>query len=131
MPAAKFAEAPRAYGHAGGYTYAVEFDGGLVKVGCTSAPRNRLLLLRRAFGREIKRYALQPVAAGVGMYSAEAHALRTCARLASKSIGSELFAGLPFSEAVMALRHGERRAHSVRLNRSGGAGRTRTTPAEA
>jgi hypothetical protein len=106
--------------HCGGYTYAVEFDGGFVKVGCTASPRNRLLTLRREFRREIKRYALQPVASGVGMYSAEAHALRTCVRLASKPIGGEMFAGLPFSEAVMAIRHGERRAHSIRMSRSGG-----------
>lgn len=129
MPAATFTDLPRAFSGVDHFLYAVEFAGGLVKVGVTGSPRMRVQTLQSRLRRRVRRYAVHALPDGLPPYSAEAHALRTCAALATDSLGHEMFAGLRFCEAVMAIRHAERRAHAIPLNRSGGS--RRCAPAEA
>lgn len=86
----------------GGFLYAIEFGGGRIKVGATRSPERRPSELRRQYKAALRRQFFAPC---VGhLHVAERVVIARCAKLATRRLAKELFAGIGFGEAVTIVR---------------------------
>ncbi len=93
------------------YLYAAEFADGVVKVGCTWSPQQRLRQLVTHRKRGVRRVAYVGLPGGT-WFLTERVALAACRSIAAKTVGKEWFHGLRFGEAVTAIKHAARRSVS-------------------
>lgn len=85
------------------YLCAVQFSDGVVKVGCTWSPQQRLRQLRTALKRDVTRVAWVGLSRG-HWHARECVTLAICRRLSAKTIGHEWFHGLHFGEVANAIK---------------------------
>jgi hypothetical protein len=85
------------------HLYALKFEDGVIKIGATKNPRERILAIERVRRVRVEQFAVHPLWDGADLYAEERRALSRASATADRVVGREFFYGLPFGEAVSAI----------------------------